>query len=115
MSKRKIYQITATAFNRNGKILSSSGNDYTRSHTLSKHFALLAGESEYKDKVHAELGAVLKAGKTRVHSILVQRFNKDGNGANAKPCRACQCMLKAYGVKVVKFTTEDGIKEYIND
>jgi hypothetical protein len=32
--------------------------------------------------------------------------------ATAKPCPTCQAMLKGFGVKVVRYTTEEGIKEY---
>lgn len=114
MRERKKYQITTTAFSKSGAVLSTAQNDYKRSHPLSKHFSLLAGESEHKDKLHSELAAVLQAGKSGVHSVLVQRFHNNGELANAKPCKACQLMLKAFGVRLVRYTTEDGIKEYTN-
>lgn len=112
MSERKKYSLVATTFDKKGRVLSSAFNDYKRSHPLGKHFALIVGESEHKDKIHAELGAVLKAGKNVIHSVLVQRFNKDGSMACAKPCKACSAMLEAFGVRIVKYTTEEGIKQY---
>lgn len=87
-------------------------NDYNRSHPLAKHFAVKAGESEQKDKLHAELAAVLASGRKNIHSILVQRFHNDGTMAVAAPCPTCQAMLKGFGVKLVRYTHPEGIKEY---
>lgn len=116
MSKpRKKFQLVATTFDRKGRPIATAQNDYRRSHPLAKYFALQAGESEHKDKIHAELNSVLSSGKNEVHSIFVQRFNKDGSMANAKPCTACQLMLKSFGVKLVRYTDNDGIKEYVNE
>lgn len=109
---RKRYEIIATCFDRKGKVLGTGVNDYSRSHPLAKHFAIVAGESEMKDRVHAELSAVLASGRKNIHSILVQRFHNDGTMATAKPCPTCQAMLKGFGVKIVRYTAEEGIKEY---
>lgn len=115
MKPRKKFQLVATTFDRKGRPIATATNDYQRSHPLAKHFAVLAGESEHKDRLHAELNSMLSSGKNEVHSILVQRFNKDGSMANAKPCPACQLMLKSFGVKLVRYTDNDSIKEYTND
>jgi deoxycytidylate deaminase len=109
---RKRYQLIATCFDRKGKVLGAGVNEYNRSHPLMKHFSLQAGESEEKIYKHAELSAVLSCGNKDIHSILVQRYQANGDPANAMPCRTCQEMLKSFGVKVVKYTTEDGLKEY---
>ena len=109
---RKRYEIVATCFDRKGRVLGTGVNDYSRSHPLMKHFAVKAGESEQKDKLHAELSAVLASGRKNVHSIFVQRFHNDGSMAVAAPCPTCKAMLKGFGVKIVRYTTEDGIKEY---
>lgn len=76
-----------------------------------KHFALLAGESEHKMYKHAELSAILASGDKVVDSILVQRYDAYGRSAQAKPCLTCQKMLKAYGVRVARYTTSEGIQE----
>lgn len=80
-----------------------------------KHFAVLAGEPEEKIYRHAELSAVLDAGNKDVYSILVQRFDAEGKPANARPCRTCQRMLKAYGVKVMRYTSQNGIITEVNE
>lgn len=115
MSTRKKFQLVATTFDKKGRVIATAQNDYKRSHPIAKHFAVLAGESEHKDRIHAELGAMLNSGKTVVHSILVQRFNSNGSMANAKPCPACQLMIKSFGVKLVRYTDIDKIKEYVNE
>lgn len=109
---RKRYEVIATCFDKKGRVLGTSVNDYLRSHPLQKFFSIKAGESEQKDKLHAELGAVLASGRKNIHSILVQRFNKDGSLALAAPCPTCQVMLKSFGVKIVRYTSDEGIKEY---
>lgn len=109
---RKRYEIVATCFDRKGKVLGTGVNDYTRSHPLAKHFAVKAGESEQKDKLHAELAAVLASGRKNIYSILVQRFHNDGTMAVAAPCPTCQAMLKGFGVKLVRYTHPEGLKEY---
>lgn len=109
---RKRYEIVATCLDRKGRVLGTGVNDYNRSHPLAKHFAVVAGESEQKDKVHAELAAVLASGRKNIYSIFVQRFHNDGRLALAAPCPTCKAMLKGFGVKIVRYTTEEGIKEY---
>lgn len=112
MKPRKRYTIVATCFDRKGRALASGTNNYKKSHPLMQHFAVKAGESNDKIYVHAELSAVLQSGRKDIHSILVQRFHDNGDMATAKPCPTCQAMLKGFGVKIVRYTSEEGIKEY---
>lgn len=114
MSRRR-YEITATCFDKRGRVLATGVNNYQKSHPLMKHFAVLAGESPAKHYQHAEFVACLAARGKDIDSILVQRYDADGKTKLAKPCPTCQGMLRAFGVKVVKFTTEKGIGEYQND
>lgn len=109
---RNRYKIVATCFDRKGKVLGTGVNDYSKSHPLQKQFAIIAGESDQKIYKHAEFSAVLSSGNKEIHSILVQRFHKDGTMAVAAPCPTCQAMLKGFGVKIVRYTSEEGIKEY---
>lgn len=108
MTNRR-FEIIATAFDKKRRILSTSVNSYSKSHTLQKLYAMKAGESEMKIFLHAETSALLRAGDKEVYSILVQRFDAKGNPALAMPCKACQLMLKDFGVKYVEYTTPSGI------
>lgn len=42
-------------------------------------------------------------------TIYVQRFNKNGETRMAKPCKHCQELIEAVGVKKVIYTTSDGV------
>lgn len=112
MKPRRRYTLVATCFDRKGKVIGTGTNEYNRSHPLMQEFALKAGESEEKIYRHAELNAVLASGRKEIDSILVQRFHLNGDMANAMPCPTCQKMLKAFGIRVVKYTHPEGIKEY---
>lgn len=109
---RRRYEIIATAFDRKGRVIGAGVNEYHRSHPLMKIYSEKAGESSLKIYKHAELSAILSAGNKDVHSILVQRFKSNGEPALAMPCKTCQVMLKDFGVRFVRFTTEEGLNEY---
>ena len=105
------FEIVATAFDRKGRVIGSGVNCYRKTHPLAKYFSVKAGLSDQRVFIHAELAAVLSSGKKQIHSILVQRFNKNGDMALAKPCPGCMKMIEAFGVKTVFYTDIDGIKE----
>lgn len=109
---RRRYEIISTTFDKRGRVLSTATNDYNRSHPLFKHFAVLAGESPDKCLQHSEFRACVKAKHKDIYSILVQRFDAQGKPALAKPCKTCQLVLESFGVKLVRYTTNEGIKEY---
>ena len=74
----------------------------------------MAGMSEKRDNIHAELNALLASrnsqGVSRVHSVLVQRFDSTGNPALAKLCLSCMLALKMFNVRVLRYTTDNGIE-----
>lgn len=109
---RKRYVITASCFDKKGRHLSTGVNDYKKTHPAMKRFAVLAGESEHKHALHAELSAVLSARGKEIDSIFVQRFDSQGRMKMAKPCPTCRKMLETFGIKTVRYTTENGVKEY---
>lgn len=113
MSRRR-YVITASTFDRKGRHIATGVNDYKKSHPAYKEFAVKAGESECKHFIHSEFSAMLQSRGKNVHSIFVQRFDQYGNPKLARPCKTCELMLKIYGVKVVRFTTDEGVDEYTN-
>jgi deoxycytidylate deaminase len=110
---RKKYYITATAFDKKGRVISTGVNEYNRSHPLFKAMSVLAGESEEKIYKHAEFSACIAAGRKEIYSLLVQRHHNNGEPANAEPCRTCKLVLKYFGVKKVLYTHEEGLKEFI--
>lgn len=108
---RKRYAITSTTYDKRGRPIAIGVNDYNKSSPLMKHFAVLAGESEFKIWKHSEMDAVLKSRGKDIDSILVQRYDAFGNPKLARPCPTCRQILKAFGVRIVRYSSEDGIKE----
>lgn len=97
------YKITAKAYDKRGRLVSTGENSYKKTHPIQAHFAKLAGE-DYKTKLHAEISAILRAGDKRIHRIEIFRFDKNGNRVNAMPCRTCQKAIEAYKIKEVCYT-----------
>lgn len=108
---KKRYNIIATAFDKKGRVLSVGRNNYNKTHPLQKYFSLKAGESELKHCLHAELSALIQARKV-VDCLVVERYDVHGNPKLAMPCKSCQEAIKAFGVRLVKYTTEGGEKQY---
>lgn len=102
--KRSEQRLAAICVDRKGKVLGKGTNSYTRTHTLQRHFAILAGLPEEKMFLHAEIQALLKSKDKPVHTLYVARMLKDGSEGLAKPCPACVEALKAFGVQKVVYT-----------
>lgn len=66
-------------------------------------FAHMAGLPR-KQVLHAEIAALLKARNHEVHTIMIERYDKQGNPLDAKPCPICMLAIKHWKVKNIKFT-----------
>ncbi len=98
------HLVTATCYDKRGRILSKATNDYRKSHPIQAHFAKLSGNPEAV-YLHAEIAALLRCSDDRPpHHIKIERYKKDGSPGLAKPCKACELALKAYGVKLITYT-----------
>lgn len=98
----KRFQITALAYDKRGKLLSTGVNSYIRTHPLQAKYGRLSGRPA-AIYLHAELDALLKA-RGPVHRLVVMRYNEQGRPALAKPCPACQLAIAAFQVKKVEYT-----------
>ena len=96
------YDITAIAYDKRGKLLAIGHNSYVKTHPLQAKFSKKANKAEAV-YLHAETAAMLKA-RTKVHKLVVLRYDSAGNPANAKPCAACQLAIKHFGVRYVEHT-----------
>lgn len=105
---QKRYSILAKCYDKRGRLLSASLNEYFRSHPLQKYFSEKAGESSCKIYLHAELRALLLARDRKVYKLTVERYDALGQPALCKPCRACQEAIKAFDVPVVEYTSQEG-------
>lgn len=74
---------------------------------------------KWEDSLHAEQAAILKLlNKGRHHDLIgatlhISRISKDGRLALAKPCKHCQELIEAVGIKKVVYTTWDGVESYV--
>lgn len=100
-NRKQRQEVMAYAYDKRGRLISTGRNSYSKSHPLQHHFAVQAGRPS-AIFLHAELAALLAAGKRVVHRLVVVRKNKQGESVLAKPCDICQRAIKAYGVKYVE-------------
>jgi deoxycytidylate deaminase len=63
--------------------------------------------------VHAELDAIIGLTREELNGaeIYVVRERASGSYGSAKPCQYCEALLKEVGIKVVYYTTDEGIAE----
>ena len=109
MSKR--YTILAKAYDKRGKLLSVGVNSYKKTSPIMKYFAEKVG-LPYKIYLHSEVACLLRAKDKVVYRLTIERYTEAGNPANAEPCIICKEAIKAWGVKVIEYTTAKGwVKE----
>lgn len=97
------YDIIAKCYDKRGRLLSVGINSYRKTHPLQKHFATLVGH-EYKEYLHAEIQAILRAKDQPIYKITVERYNKDGQPMLAKPCKICELAIKSFNIQKVEYT-----------
>lgn len=101
---KKTYEITATVCDKRGRVLAKEKNSYSKSHPLQAKYAAKVG-LDNKIYLHAEIAAIIKANKTGIpYSIFVERYDKFGNPACAKPCPICNLFIAENGIKIVEYT-----------
>jgi deoxycytidylate deaminase len=101
MSRKQ--DITAIAYDKRGKILSVGKNSYVKTHPMQARFARWSGNSG-RVFLHAEIAALIKARSSRVHKLVIFRYDRHGKPALAKPCECCQAAIEHFGVKLVEYT-----------
>lgn len=99
------HHLTATIYDKRGRILSIGKNSYLKTHTLQKRFAVSVGLPE-KQYIHAEIDAILKCRNLdKAHRIMVVRYNKKGEPLCAKPCKICMAAIEEMtNIQVIQHT-----------
>ena len=98
------HAITATIFDRKGRVLSIGQNNYLKTHPLQAEHAAKVGEP-YKIFIHAEVNAITRCPDIRkAHRILITRYDRSGNPALARPCAICMSAIKATPIKLIEHT-----------
>lgn len=99
------------------KEILSAGVNVKKSHPMQKKYNSLRFncQPEYHHYLHAEMRAIINAGKDNLSGacIYVYREDKRGNLAPSRPCNACMEVIKKYGIKKIFYTTEDGYCEEV--
>jgi tRNA(Arg) A34 adenosine deaminase TadA len=105
-----VVKVKAICFDKKGNIISRAENSYDKTHPLQKHFAMKVNEP-HRIYLHAEMLALIRAKNKRISSIHIARQAANGKNALAKPCKICMAAIKAYGVKFISYTTNNGITQ----
>jgi len=102
VSKRR-YKIKATTYDRRGRVISVAYNDYHKTHPLQYSYASRVGQ-EYRQVLHAEILAIIRAKGRQIHKIKIERYGADGAPKDACPCPACTLAIKEAGIAFVEYT-----------
>lgn len=97
------HTVTATVYDKRGRILSKAMNSYEKTHPRQAKLAIKVGIPE-KLYLHAEVLALLRC-RGRAYKIRVERRNRQGQTRLAKPCPICELAIKQAGVKFVEYST----------
>jgi cytidine deaminase len=107
----KIHRIKSIIYDKRGMVLSIGENFYQRSHPHQARHAEKVGES-YKIFLHSEIHAITRLPYlAKAHRILITRYDAKGDPALAAPCRICRSAISETPIKVIQYTTVDGIYE----
>lgn len=104
MKKKKQPIVLAKCYDKRGKLISSAFNSYTKTHPIMQFLAKATGQNHQRVYLHAEVLALLRAKDHVAHTIVVERYHKDGTPAKAQPCPMCNMYLHMMGVKKVIHT-----------
>ena len=100
-------EVTATIYDRKGKVLSIGKNSYVKTHTLQGKHARKAGKPD-AIYLHAEIHAITKCRDlSKAHRILVTRYGKDGQPRIAKPCPVCQSAIDETNISIIEWTVTE--------
>lgn len=107
MQNRGSFELTATLYNKRGRVLAVGVNSYTKSHPLQGKFAVEAGRPD-AIFLHAEIDALRKCKDKwkEIQKIVITRYDKKGKPALAKPCSVCQHAIDSIGIPEVEYTTK---------
>ena len=104
MQRRGEFNLTATLYDKRGKVLAVGKNSYHKSHPLQGKFAVEVGRPD-AIFLHAEIDALRKCKDWNlIHRIKIERYDKKGNPRLAKPCVVCQHAIESVGIPEIEFT-----------
>lgn len=96
--------LTATIYDKRGRILSVGKNSYVKTHPRQARLARLL---EQPDRVflHAEIAAIARCKRLeKAYRIRVERYGARGEPRLAKPCSICQKAITLAGIQITEYT-----------
>ena len=94
--------INAYCYDKQGHLISSATNNYTKSHPLQAYFAIKVGQPA-RIYLHAEIAAILKAKGKHIHKIKIERIGRKNTMLPSYPCPICREAIKAFGIKEIEY------------
>ena len=98
-----------------GRRVVSVGVNRWRTHTKQKKYAPYRYDTQEEaesdvGRCHAEMDALIKAGRAALHGASIYVYREDLNGllAECRPCGACMQAIREAGIKNVHYTSRDG-------
>lgn len=95
-----------------GRVVSVSCN-LSKSHPVQARLNKLRFiDDKCLNHIHAETACLLLyKGKLKKPELYIYRVKNDGKVGMSKPCKACQELIRQYGITKVYFTTEQSIEK----
>jgi len=98
------YNLTATIYDKRGRVISRGENSYWKTHPFQGELSEKYGNGE-EIYLHAEISAIVRLKDwSKAHKILVERYDRQGNPALAKPCKLCRKAIEKAGIVLVEHT-----------
>lgn len=97
------FEITATVYDKKGRVLAVGHNSYVKTHPEMKKLACKCA-LQHKEFLHAEIDALLKCRGKKPYKIKIERYDKGGVPKNAAPCPICMLAIKKAQIKVIEHT-----------
>ena len=101
---RKQYSLTATIYDKRGRVLATGENSYRKTHPTQYQFAQRAGKPEAV-YLHAEIAALVRLKDVdKAHRIVIERIGAHGQPLPAEPCPICKLAIEHAGIEIVEHT-----------
>lgn len=112
MASKKRYCITASAFDKRGRLIASANNSYKDSCSLMRYYAMKTGNFQRVFN-HAEVHCLAKAMKMNkvVDTLVIVRYDCSGRMKDSRPCEICQEAISDFKVRKVIYSTPNGMEE----
>jgi deoxycytidylate deaminase len=103
MTTKRRYSITATTYDKRGRVIATGENSYVRTHPVQAYYASKANQ-QHRISLHAEISAIIRSRNREIHKIKIERYDAAGNPKLGKPCPVCELAIREAGIKFVEYT-----------